>query len=131
LYLTWKPRIQNFYTSATMSKNKKNRKNVIYSTNPDFGYEHDENEEQETPSPNDQRLTAILDRKMRKGKSVTIIADFIGSDSDLKALSKTLKIKCAVGGAAKDGEIILQGDVRDKAIKLLVDLGYNVKRSGG
>ena len=104
---------------------------MVYSTNPDFGYEHEESEEEETLAPNEQKLTALLDRKMRKGKSVTIITDFVGSDSDLKALGKLLKIKCAVGGAAKDGEIILQGDVREKAIKLLMDLGYNVKRSGG
>jgi translation initiation factor 1 len=114
-----------------MSKNKKNRKNVVYSTNPDFGFEHEESEEKETLAPNEQRLTALLDRKMRKGKSVTIIADFVGRELDLKALGKTLKVKCAVGGAAKDGEIILQGDVREKAIKLLMELGYNVKRSGG
>ena len=69
-------------------------------------------------------------RKFRKGKAVTIIADFIGSTDDLKELGKTLKIKCAVGGNVKDGIVILQGDVREKAVKILTNLGYNVKKSG-
>ena len=113
-----------------MSKNKKNRKNIVYSTNPNHSYEYEEEEDEETLLPGEQNLTAYIDRKFRKGKAVTIIADFIGSTDDLKELGKTLKIKCAVGGNVKDGIVILQGDVREKAVKILAELGYNVKKSG-
>ena len=114
-----------------MGKNKKKRVDVVYSTNPDYDYDHEEDFEEETLEPGDQYLVAIIDRKMRKGKAVTIILDFVGSTDDLKDLGKTLKVKCGVGGSVKDGEIILQGEVRDKAVKLLEEMGYNVKKSGG
>ena len=113
-----------------MGKNKKKRVDVVYSTNPDYDYDYESDDQDETLDPEDQYLTALIDRKMRKGKAVTLIVDFVGSDDDLKELGKTLKVKCGVGGSVKDGEIILQGEVRDKSVKLLEDLGYNVKKSG-
>lgn len=113
-----------------MGKNKK-RIDVVYSTNPDFDYQQEDEMEEETLAPEDQYLTALIDRKMRKGKAVTLIVDFVGSSDDLKELGKTLKTKCGVGGSVKNGEIILQGEVRDKAVKLLEDMGYHIKKSGG
>ncbi|MDG2331638.1 MAG: translation initiation factor [Flavobacteriales bacterium] len=113
-----------------MGKNKKNRKDVVYSTNPNFDYEYDEDSELNTLTPSEQHLTSLIDRKLRKGKPVTLITGFIGSESDLKELGKLLKIKCGVGGSVKNGEVILQGDVRDKVVSMLKSLDYNVKKSG-
>ncbi len=110
---------------------KKKRVDVVYSTNPNFGYDFDSDEDQETLSPNEQNLRVLLDRKQRKGKSVTLVEGFVGSADDLKELGKMLKSKCGVGGSAKDGEIIIQGEVRDKVMDLLKAEGYNVKRVGG
>ncbi|NOX86451.1 MAG: translation initiation factor [Chlorobi bacterium] len=110
--------------------NKKQRNsNIVYSTDPDFVYD-DENEIVETPEPARQKLTIRLDRKQRRGKQVTLIEGFTGSDDDLKALSKILKTKCGVGGSAKDGVIIIQGDFRKKAEQILSDMGYKCKISG-
>lgn len=113
-----------------MSK-KKERSGVMYSTNPDFQYEKFEEEEQETLSPNQQLLYVSLDKKQRAGKEVTLIEGFIGTDSDLNDLGKKLKSKCGVGGSAKDAQIIIQGNFRDKVIQLLESDGYKVKRKGG
>lgn len=109
---------------------KKNKKNVVYSTNPNFNYDS-EDEEQETLAPNEQLLYVSHDRKQRGGKTVTLIEGFIGADEDLKDLGKMLKSKCGVGGSAKEGEIIVQGEVRDKVIQLLEKEGYKTKRKGG
>ena len=113
-----------------MAKNKK-RINVIYSTNPDFNYESDDQPEAETLTPSQQKLYVSLDKKQRKGKAVTLIEGFVGAEDDLKDLGKFLKSKCGVGGSVKDGEILIQGDVRDKVIPLLESDGYKVKRKGG
>ena len=78
--------------------------------------------------PEKQRLIVTIDRRQRSGKQVTLIAGFTGSSDDLAALGKVLKTKCGVGGTAKDGEITLQGDLRDKAVALLQSMGYNAKR---
>ncbi|MFZ6052813.1 translation initiation factor [Halocola ammonii] len=112
-------------------KNKKDRVNVVYSTNPDFDYEHDREEEQETLPPKEQDLRVMLDKKQRKGKAVTLIEGFVGTDDDMKDLGKMLKSKCGVGGTAKNGEILVQGDFRDKVLELLKDAGYKAKKSGG
>ncbi len=113
-----------------MSKSKKNRIDVVYSTNPNYDYDYEGDTEEDTLPPNEQELIALIDRKMRKGKVVTLITNFVGTENDLKDLGKLLKTKCGVGGSTKDGEILLQGEVREKAVKLLIELGYNVKKSG-
>ncbi|MDH4473203.1 MAG: translation initiation factor [Fluviicola sp.] len=114
-----------------MSKNKKERINIVYSTNPNFSYDQEDNAEQETLSANQQTLYVSIDRKQRGGKEVTLVEGFIGTDDDLKDLGKLLKSKCGVGGTAKDGEIIVQGNFRDKVMELLQKEGYKVKRKGG
>ncbi len=114
-----------------MGKNKKERLNVVYSTNKDFDYDYDEEFEEETLEPEDQDLRVQIDRKNRKGKEATLVTGFIGSDEDLKDLGKTLKSKCGVGGTAKDGEILIQGNHKEKVYNLLLDMGYKVKKAGG
>ncbi|MCD6366995.1 MAG: translation initiation factor [Bacteroidales bacterium] len=111
-----------------MSKKKKKIKfddndGVVYSTNPDFEYAS-EHEEQETLNPESQRLRILLDRKQRKGKTVTLIEGFIGNDEELKQLEKKLKTACGVGGSSKDGVIIIQGDMRQKVKAFLEQWGY-------
>lgn len=113
-----------------MGKNKSKRKDVVYSTNPDFVYEYD-SQTTETLPPNQQKLYVSVDRKMRKGKSVTLIEGFIGSEDDLKGLAKSLKTACGVGGTSKNGQIMIQGDFKDKVATLLSGLSYQVVKKGG
>ena len=106
----------------------KKRLGVVYSTNPDFKYVTQEASEAETLPPEKQRLIVSIDRRQRAGKQVTLVTHFVGSSGDLADLGKMLKTKCGVGGTAKDGEITLQGDLRDKVVALLQSMGYNAKR---
>lgn len=108
----------------------KQRLGVLYSTNPDYQYTLKTDEHPETLPADQQRLLVGISRKQRAGKEVSLITGFVGSPSDLEALAKTLKQKCGVGGSAKDGEILIQGDHRDRLIQILHSLGYNrTKRS--
>ena len=106
----------------------KKRLGVVYSTNPDFVFDLGEEAVTETLAPGKQRLIVSIDRRQRAGKQVTLVTGFVGREEDLKALGKTLKVRCGVGGSAKDGEITIQGDLRDKVTALLRELGYNAKR---
>jgi translation initiation factor 1 len=114
-----------------MAKDWKDRLGVVYSTNSDFKYDREEQAEPETLPANQQKLIVQLDKKNRKGKAVTLVTGFTGSVQDLEALGKLLKTKCGVGGTAKDGEIMVQGDFRDKVMQILTAEGFKVKRSGG
>ncbi len=103
---------------------------IMYSTDPSFAYPEEEVASDNLPN-NQQQLKVMLDRKNRGGKAVTLVAGFKGDFDDLEQLAKMLKTKCGVGGAAKDGEILIQGDFRDKVLELLIKEGYKVKKSGG
>ena len=115
-----------------MSKKNKSLINVVYSTNPNFEYQSSNNEEQETLELGLQALYVSIDRKQRAGKEVTLIEGFIGSSDDLKELGKSLKSKCGVGGTVKDGEILIQGNFKDKIFEMLLKDGYSqTKKKGG
>ena len=108
----------------------KDRLGVVYSTNPDFKYTTAETEEADTLPPSRQRLIVGIDRRNRGGKQVTLVSGFVGKEEDLAALGKILKTRCGVGGTAKEGEIIVQGDFRDRVVEILHSLGYTkTKRS--
>lgn len=114
-----------------MSKNK-NRINIVYSTNPNYHFEEEQEIEQETLEKTLQELKVSVDRKQRGGKSVTLVTGFIGNSTDLDELGKTLKTKCGVGGNVKNGEILIQGELKEKVFTLLVNLGYKkTKKIGG
>ena len=106
----------------------KKRLGMVYSTNPNFQFITEEEQEPQTLEPSKQRLIVSIDRSGRAGKQVTLVSGFVGTQEDLAALGKQLKVKCGVGGTAKDGEITIQGDLRDKVTELLKGMGYNAKR---
>lgn len=114
-----------------MAKKKSERIDIVYSTNPDFTYQEEANESKETIAPEKQVLHVSVDRKQRAGKEVTIITNFVGADEDFEKLGKTLKAKCGAGGSVKNGQILIQGDFRDRVMALLADMDYRTKRVGG
>ena len=114
-----------------MAKQKKERVNIVYSTNPDFQFQFEEEEQIDTLPNGEQKLYVSIDRKQRAGKEVTLVEGFIGTEEDLKDLGKLLKSKCGVGGTVKDNEILIQGNFKDKIFDLLVKEGYVVKKKGG
>lgn len=105
-------------------KNKPDTRGFVYSTDPNFRFE-EEQQNAETLSPSQQRLKLRLETKHRGGKAVTLVAGFIGKDEDLQELGKKLKTFCGTGGSAKDGEIIIQGDQREKVMQWLLKNGYS------
>lgn len=113
-------------------KNKhKNREGVVYSTNPEFNYFEGLSGLQATLANEQQNLIVKIDKKQRGGKVVTLVQGFVGSPDDLKDLGKMVKTKCGVGGSQKDGDIIIQGDFKEKIYQILIDNSYKVKKSGG
>ncbi len=114
-----------------MAKKKaKTLGNIVYSTNKDLNFTIPEKEPDTLP-PQQQNLKILLSKKGRGGKSATLITGFIGSEADMESLGKTLKNKCGVGGSVKDGEILLQGDHRDKVLEYLTKEGFKAKKAGG
>ena len=108
-----------------MKKNDwKERLNIVYSTNPDFAYDTDKAPEEETLPKNAQKLRVRIEKNHRGGKTVTLVKNFIGTEDDLKELGRLLKTKCGVGGSTKEGEILVQGDFKEKIIELLKKEGY-------
>lgn len=108
-----------------MAKNDwKERLNIVYSTNPDFQYSTNEDEQAETLPKQQQKLRVSIEKNHRGGKTVTVVKNFVGNDEDIKELARLLKTRCGVGGSAKDGEILIQGDFKQKIIELLKSEGY-------
>ena len=108
-------------------KNKADNRGFVYSTDPSFRFENNENELQQTIVPEKQKLKILLDSKQRAGKAVTLITGFIGTNEDLDILGKQIKQYCGTGGSVKDREIIIQGDQREKVKQYLLRNKYGVK----
>lgn len=113
----------NKYFSLMMN-DWKDRLGVVYSTSADFDYQTNEAEEPETLAPAAQVLRVRIEKKGRGGKIATLVSGFVGTSDDLADLGRTLKSKCGVGGSVKDGEILVQGDFRERVISLLRSMGY-------
>ena len=133
VYICFSKEINYFCTNPIavydMKKNDwKERLNIVYSTNPDFQYSTDEMEENETLPKQQQKLRVNIEKNHRGGKTVTLVKNFVGTADDLKELGKLLKTKCGVGGSAKDGEILIQGDFKEKVIDILKKEGYTQTR---
>lgn len=110
---------------------RKTNEDLVFSTNPDLNFEAEKVQE-ETLKPQQQKLRILLDKKQRGGKKVSLVTGFVGSKSDLQELGKMLKTSCGVGGSVKEGEILIQGDFRDRLLGLLLSKGYSqTKKAGG
>lgn len=114
-----------------MANKKKNASGIVYSTNPDFIYTTNEKPEPETLDPKHQDLRVSLDKKLKGGKKATLVTGFVGTETDLADLAKKLKNLCAAGGSSGQGEIIVQGDNRQKIMDFIIKSGYKAKFSGG
>ena len=110
---------------------KKEKLNIVYSTNPNFQYEFEQEESVDSKPNNQQKLYVSIDKKQRGGKEVTLVEGFVGPEEELKELGKLLKSKCGVGGSVKDNEILIQGNFKDKIYDLLVKENYKVTKKGG
>lgn len=110
------------------NKNKPDKRGFVYSTDPNFRFEEEDNRERATLAPAQQKLKLRLDTKQRAGKAVTLVEGFTGTNADLEDLGKKLKAFCGTGGSAKDAEIIIQGDQRDKILQWLIKNGYSNTR---
>lgn len=108
----------------------KKRDGIVYSTESDFSYSYQGENEQQTLPVHQQILKISLDKSGRAGKQVTIISGFIGTSGDLETLGKLVKSKCGVGGSVKNGEVLIQGDLREKIVQVLQDAGYKARRAG-
>jgi translation initiation factor 1 len=113
-----------------MPKNK-NINGIVYSTNPDYKYNYQNETEAVTCPPQQQELRIFMEKKHRGGKTACVIKGFVGKQDDLEELGRLIKTKCGTGGSAKDGEIIIQGDFRDKILQILLEKGYKAKKAGG
>ena len=109
---------------------KKGRKDIVYSTNPNFQFQLEKDESSDTPANKSQNLRIFPDRKNRNGKTVTVISGYVGKTEDLKTLEKKLKAICGCGGTVKDGDILLQGNFIQKVSEYLTKEGYKFKVSG-
>lgn len=109
---------------------KKNRTGIVYSTNPDFAYQSNDPGEAETLPANKQDLRVMLDKKLKGGKKATLVTGFVGKEEDLSKLAKQLKNLCAAGGSYANGEILVQGDFKQKIMDFLIKNGYKAKFSG-
>jgi len=113
-------------------QNRKSREGIVYSTADSFEYSYkSEDQNQDTLKPAQQNLKVMLDKKQRAGKKVTLISGFVGTEDDLKELGKKLKSKCGVGGTVKEGEVLIQGDFRDRVLEILLAEGFKAKKAGG
>ena len=113
-------------------QSRKSREGIVYSTADSFEYRYkSEDQNQDILKPSQQNLKVMLDKKQRAGKKVTLISGFVGTEDDLKELGKKLKSKCGVGGTVKEGEVLIQGDFRDRVLEILLAEGFKAKKAGG
>jgi len=113
-----------------MTNDWKSRLGTVYSTDPDFVYKTAETPVPTTLPPRCQELRVWLDRRQRAGKTVTLVKGFVGTQEDLAELGRMLKSRCGVGGSAKEGEILIQGDHRDRVVEILLKAGYKCRKAG-
>jgi len=110
---------------------RKHAEGIVYSTNPDFVFDREDEADEITLPVYQQQLRVRIESKGRKGKTVTVVEGFSGTANDLELLARDLKMRCGTGGSAKDRLIVLQGDFREKALSFLLEKGYKAKKAGG